>query len=166
MVMSLLILNGVDTFSIISLVFGTGGIGYAIISKILDRKKYAQEVRDASAQADLKGDEFWKKRYDVLQQEVESKNAWWKERYDTLYTEYQHERKLSNDIIVSFRSELNDMRTSYEEQRELEKQKYGQLLEQYHSLEEESQKREREHKQKILQLEEMIAKYEIRLNKI
>lgn len=153
-----------NTFSIISLLFGTGGIGFAIISKILDRRKYEQEVRDASAEADMKGDEFWKKRYDVLNNEVQNKDTWWKARYDTLYSEYQNERKLSNEIIVSFRSELNEMRNDYEKQRELEKQKYGQLLEQYHSLEEESQKREKEYKLKISQLEDMIEKYDQKLN--
>ena len=34
----------------------------------------------------------------------ESKDGWWKARYDTLYSEYQNERKLSNDIIVSFQN--------------------------------------------------------------
>lgn len=151
-------------FALVSLLFGTGGIGYAVISKVLDRKKYAQEVRDASAEADIKGDEFWKKRYDVLQQEVESKDTWWKARYETLYTEHQNERKLSNDIIICFRTELSQMRGEYEKQRELERQKYNQLLEQYHNFEEESQKREVEYKLRISQLEEMISKYEKRLN--
>jgi len=153
-----------NAFAIISLLFGTGGIGFAVISRILDRRKYEQEVRDASAEADMKGDEFWKKRYDVLNNEVQNKDTWWKARYDTLYSEYQNERKLSNEIIVSFRSELNEMRNDYEKQRELEKQKYGQLLEQYHSLEEESQRREKEYKQKISQLEDMIEKYDQKLN--
>jgi len=153
-----------NAFAIISLLFGTGGVGFAFISRILDRRKYEQEVRDASAEADMKGDEFWKKRYDVLNNEVQDKDTWWKARYDTLYSEYQNERKLSNEIIVSFRSELNEMRTDYEKQRELEKQKYGQLLEQYHSLEEGSQKREKEYKQKISQLEDMIENYDQKLN--
>jgi hypothetical protein len=153
-----------NAFAIISLLFGTGGIGYAIVSRALDRKKYEQEVRDASAEADIKGDEFWKKRYDVLQREVETKDGWWKARYDTLYTEYQNERKLSNDIIVSFRTELSEMRNDYEKQREIERQKYSQLLEQYRGFEEESQRRETEYKQRISQLEDMVSKYEKRLN--
>lgn len=153
-----------NAFAIISLLFGTGGIGYAIVSRALDRKKYEQEVRDASAEADIKGDEFWKKRYDVLQHEVESKDGWWKARYDTLYSEYQNERKLSNDIIVSFRTELSEMRNDYEKQREIERQKYSQLLEQYRGFEEESQRREIEYKQRISQLEDMVSKYEKRLN--
>lgn len=152
-----------NLFGVISLLFGTGGIGFAVISKILDRKKYEQEVRTASAEADMKGDDFWKKRYDVLQKEVENKDSWWKERYDTLYNEYQNERKLSNEIVKSFRTELNEMRSDYDKQRELEKMKYDKLMEQYRSFEEESQKREHEYKQRISQLENLVASYEQRL---
>ena len=154
-----------NTFGIISLVFGAGGIGYAVVARMLDRKKYEQEVRDAQAEADIKGDEFWKKRYDVLQQEVNNKDVWWKERYDTLYKEFQNERSLSNEIVKSFRTELNEMRTDYESHRELEKQKYDKLMEQYRSFEEDSQKREHEYKQRISQLEELVAKYEQRLER-
>lgn len=153
-----------NAFALISFLFGTGGVGYAIVSRALDKKKYDQEVRDVSAEADIKGDEFWKRRYDVLQKEVESKDTWWKERYDTLYVEYQSERKLSNEVIVCFRTELNQMRGEYEKQRESEKQKYNQLLESYHVFEEESKKREIEYKFRISQLEEMISKYEKKLN--
>lgn len=152
-----------NLFGLISLLFGSGGIGFAVISKILDRKKYEQEVRTASAEADMKGDDFWKKRYDVLQKEVENKDSWWKERYDTLYNEYQNERKLSNEIVKSFRTELNEMRSDYDKQRELEKMKYDKLMEQYRSFEEESQKREHEYKQRISQLENLVASYEQRL---
>jgi hypothetical protein len=153
-----------NTLVVISIFFGSGSIVYAIVSKILYKKKYEQEVRDISAEADIKGDEFWKKRYDVLQQEVETKDNWWRARYDTLYVEYQNERKLSNEIIVSFRSELTEIRNEYEKQRCIERQKYEQLLEQYHSLEEESEKREKEYKQKIYQLEDILLKYEQKLN--
>lgn len=149
--------------SIIGILFGAGGIGYAIIARILDRKKYAQEVRSAQADADLKGDDFWKKRYDVLQSEVESKDVWWKERYDTLYNEFQQERQLNNEMVKSFRTELNEMRNDYERQRELDKQKYNQLLEQYRKFEEDAQIQENEYKQRISQLEELVAKYEKRL---
>lgn len=135
-----------------------------MVSKFLERKKYEQEIREVSAGADLKGDEFWKNRYDVLDNEVKSKNAWWKERYDALYNEYSNERKLSNDIIISFRAELKEMRDEYERARELEKQKYSQLLEQYHILEQESQVRELEYKNKISQLEQLITNYEKKLN--
>lgn len=152
-----------NLFGLISLLFGAGGIGYAVISKILDRKKYEQEVRNATAEADIKGDDFWKKRYDVLQKEVENKDSWWKERYDTLYNEYQNERKLSNEIVKSFRTELNEMRSDYDKQRELEKMKYDKLMEQYRCFEEESQKREHEYKQRISQLENLVASYEQRL---
>lgn len=150
---------------LISLLFGVGGIGYAFIARILDRKKYEQEVRNAAAEADIKGDDFWKKRYDVLQQEVDNKDSWWKERYDTLYNEYQNERKLSNEIVKTFRTELNEMRDDYDKQRELEKMKYDKLLEQYRALEEESQQRENEYKQRIQQLENLVSTYEQRLKK-
>lgn len=150
--------------NIVSLIFGTGGIGYAIIARILDKRKYAQEVREATAQADIKGDEFWKQRYDVLQKEVQSKDDWWKERYDSLYAEYQNERKLSNEIVKSFRNELEEMRSDYENQRELERAKYDKLMEQYRMFEEESQKRETEYKQRITQLEKIVESYEQRLS--
>lgn len=149
--------------NIISLIFGTGGIGYAIVARILDKRKYAQEVREATAQADIKGDEFWKQRYDVLQKEVQSKDDWWKERYDSLYAEYQNERKLSNEIVKSFRNELEEMRSDYENQRELERAKYDKLMEQYRLFEEESQKRETEYKQRITQLEKIVEGYEQKL---
>ena len=152
-----------NLFGIISLLFGAGGIGYAVVSRVLDRKKYAQEVRVSQADADIKEDDFWKKRYDVLQAEVDNKDSWWKERYDALYAEYQNERKLSNEIVKSFRTELNEMRADYEKQRELEKMKYDKLMEQYRSFEEESQKRETEYKQRISQLEQLVESYEKRL---
>lgn len=152
-----------NLFGIISLLFGAGGIGYAVVSRVLDRKKYAQEVRASQADADIKEDDFWKKRYDVLQAEVDNKDSWWKERYDALYAEYQNERKLSNEIVKSFRTELNEMRADYEKQRELEKMKYDKLMEQYRSFEEESQKRETEYKQRISQLEQLVESYEKRL---
>ena len=154
-----------NVLTIISLLFGAGGIGFAIVSKILDRKKYEQEVRNISAEADIKSDEFWKNRYNILQKELESKDNWWKNRYDTLYVEYQNERKLSNEIIVTFRAELAEIRQSYEEQRKIEREKYKQLLEQYKSLEEDSKKREAEYKRRINQLELTIIEYEQRLNK-
>ena len=76
--------------SLISVLFGTGGICAAIITRVLDRRKYNQEVRKDTAEADIKGDEFWKQRYDVLQKEVDNKDTWWKERYDALYKEYEN----------------------------------------------------------------------------
>ena len=60
-----------NLFGLISLLFGAGGIGFAVISKILDRKKYEQEVRTASAEADMKGDDFWKKRFEEESQKRE-----------------------------------------------------------------------------------------------
>lgn len=154
-----------NIINIIISLFGVGSIGYVVISRMLDHKKYNQEVRNIQAEADIKGDEFWKKRYDILQKEVENKDGWWKERYNTLYQEYQNERNLSNEIVKSFRTELNEMRNDYENQRELEKRKYDKLMEQYHSFEEDSQKKELEYKQRISQLEELVEKYEKRLER-
>lgn len=148
---------------IISLIFGASGIGAAVVTRILNKKKYEQEIANAQVEVDAKEDDFWKKRYDVLQAEVDNKDSWWKERYDALYAEYQNERKLSNEIVKSFRSELNEMRNDYEKQRELEKMKYDKLMEQYRSFEEESQQREREYKARISQLETLVEGYEKRL---
>ena len=149
--------------TIISIFFGTGGVVYAVVSRILDRKKYDQEVRGATAEADMKGEEFWKQRYDVLQKEVENKDTWWKVRYDSLYQEYENERHLTNEIINSFRNELNEMRNDYEKQREIERQKYDKLMEQYRAFEEESSVKEHEYRNRISALEELVTKYEKRL---
>ena len=149
--------------TIISIFFGAGGVVYAVVSRILDRKKYDQEVRGATAEADMKGEEFWKQRYDVLQKEVENKDTWWKVRYDSLYHEYENERHLTNEIINSFRNELNEMRNDYEKQREIERQKYDKLMEQYRAFEEESSVKEHEYRDRISALEELVTKYEKRL---
>lgn len=153
-----------NLISILSVLFGTGGIGYAIIARLLDKRKYKQEVREATANADIKGDEFWKQRYDVLQKEVKDKDDWWKARYDTLYQEYQNERKLSNEIVKSFRTELEEMRADYDKQRELERMKYEDLMKRYKEFEDESQRREKEYKERISQLEKVIEGYEQRLS--
>lgn len=142
---------------IFSVLFGTGGIVYAIVTHFLNKKKYAQEVREASVDADIKGDTFWKQRYDVLQKEVDSKDNWWKERYDALYKEYQNERTLSNDILKSFRNELVEIREDYEHQKETERQRYEELRE-------ESIRKETEYKNRISQLEELVKGYEKRLS--
>lgn len=154
-----------NAVSIVSVLFGTGGIVYAIVTHFLDKKKYDQEVRKDAAEADIKGDEFWKQRYDVLQKEVENKDTWWKARYDALYKEYENERTLSNEIVRSFRTELNEMRNDYEKQRELERQKYDKLMEQYKTFQEESDKKEHEYKERINTLEQLVSKYEKRLEK-
>ena len=143
---------------LISVLFGAGGIVYAIVSHFLNKKKYNQEVREATADADIKGDTFWKQRYDVLQKEVESKDNWWKQRYDALYQEYQNERTLSNDILKSFRAELNEIREDYEQQKEAERKRYEELRE-------ESIRKETEYKNRISQLEELVKGYEKRLAK-
>lgn len=154
-----------NVVSIVSVLFGTGGIIYAVVTHFLDKKKYDQEVRKDAAEADIKGDEFWKQRYDVLQKEVENKDTWWKQRYDALYKEYENERTLSNEIVKSFRTELNEMRNDYEKQRELERQKYDKLMEQYKTFQEESEKKEHEYKERINTLEQLVSKYEKRLEK-
>lgn len=142
---------------IFSILFGTGGIVYAIVIHFLNKKKYVQEVREASVNADIKGDTFWKQRYDVLQKEVDSKDNWWKERYDALYKEYQNERTLSNDILKSFRDELAEIREDYERQKEAERQRYEELRV-------ESIRKETEYKNRITQLEELVKGYEKRLS--
>lgn len=149
--------------SVISVLFGTGGIITAIVTRVLDKRKREQEVRKDAAEADIKGDEFWKQRYDVLQREVDNKDTWWKERYDALYKEYQNERSLSNEMVKSFRAELNEMRNDYERQRETERAKYDKLMEQYRNFEEESERKEREYKERINTLEALVSKYEKRL---
>lgn len=155
-----------NTFNFFSLFFGVGGIGYAVVSKILDRKKYEQEVRTEKAQADFKGDEFWRSRYEILQAEVRNKDTWWKERYDNLYKEFQDERKLSNEIVKSFRNEVTELRKDYEKQREDDKQRYDKLLEEYKCLEEESNNKNKGYMNRINQLEEIISQYEKRLKAI
>ena len=142
---------------IFSILFGTGGIVYAIVTHFLNKKKQVQEVREASVNADIKGDTFWKQRYDVLQKEVDSKDNWWKERYDALYKEYQNERTLSNDILKSFRDELAEIREDYERQKEAERQRYEELRV-------ESIRKETEYKNRITQLEELVKGYEKRLS--
>ena len=43
------------------------------------------------------------------------------------------------------------------------REKYNKLMEQYHAFEEESEKKEREYKERISTLEELVSKYEKRL---
>ena len=151
--------------SIISLLFGTGGIGFAIISRILYHKKYDQEVRQAVADADLKSDAFWKSRYDVLNEEMKAKDDWWKNRYTNIYNELQNERQLSNEIIKSFRAELNEIREDYENQRLVDKKKYNELLEQYENYRKETRAQNEQSLKRINQLEELVSEYEHRLKK-
>lgn len=148
---------------IASILFGAGGIGFAIINKILDRKKYEQEVRHASADADIHTDAFWKSRYDVLNAEMQNKDTWWKERYDNLYQEFQNERQLSNEIIKNFRIELNEIREDYERQHDIDNQKYDALMQQYRNYQDEVERKNREQLQRICQLENLVSEYEKRL---
>lgn len=152
-----------NIFSIISLLFGTGGIGYALFSRILYHKKYLQEVREATVEADAKSDAFWKNRYDVLNEEMKSKDEWWKNRYANMYSELQNERQLSNEIIKSFRSELNEIRENYENQRNIDKKKYNELLAQYEKYQEETHVQNEAAIKRIGQLEDLVSEYERRL---
>lgn len=150
---------------ILSIVFGAGGIGFAIIDRVLNHRKYEQQVRTDAASADIHIDEFWKKRYDVLNQEMLNKDAWWKDRYDNLYNEFQDERKLSNEIINNFRQELNQIRKDYEKQKDIDKQKYDDLMRQYHDYQMEVERKNKEQMKRISQLEKLVTEYEKRLKK-
>ena len=147
-------------FPVISLLFGAGGIGYAIVARMLDRKKYEQEVRASQADADLKGEEFWKGRYDVLAAELDKKESWWKERYDNLYQEVQNERRLSNEMMTNFRNELNKIRDEYEAQRQADRDKYNRLMEEFRTQEREANQAAEEYKRRISDLEASITAYE------
>jgi len=150
--------------SVLSLVFGSGGILYGVITHFLTRKKYNQEVREAKAEADIKGDNFWKQRYDVLQNELNSRNNWWSERYDSLDKDFEEERRVNVELIKSFRTEINQMRQDYEKQRQAERQRYDELLKQYRDFEKESEIKESIYKDRIAKLEVLLSKYEKKHN--
>ena len=147
-------------FPVISLLFGVGSIGYAVVARMLDRKKYEQEVRASQADADLKGEEFWKGRYDVLAAELDKKESWWKERYDNLYQEVQNERRLSSEMMTNFRNELNKIRDEYEAQRQADRDKYNRLMEEFRTQEREANRAAEEYKRRISDLEASIVAYE------
>lgn len=148
---------------IFSVLFGVGSIGFAVIDRVLNRKKYEQQVRQDTATADIHVDEFWKNRYDVLESEMKNKDEWWKERYDNLYKEFQDERKLSNDIINNFRTELNQIREDCERQKEIDKLKYDELMSQYSNYQQEVERKNLEQIERINQLERLVADYENKL---
>jgi hypothetical protein len=150
---------------LVSVLFGAGGIGFAIITHLLDRKKYQQEVRQVSADADIRADEFWKNRYDVLNAEMQNKDTWWRERYDNLYQELQNERKLSNEIIKNFRAELNEIREDYEKQHSADNEKYEALMRKYKEYQDEVENKNREQMSRICQLENLVAEYEKKINR-
>ena len=131
-------------FPIISLLFGAGGIGYAVVARMLDRKKYAQEVRCSQA----------------LMNELDKKESWWKERYNNLYQEVQNERKLSNEMMTNFRNELNKIRDEYEAQRQADRDKYNRLMEEFRTQEREANKAAEDYKRRINELEASITAYE------
>lgn len=150
---------------IISILFGASGIGYAAIDRLLNKEKYNQQVRQDATTADMHADEFWKNRYDVLVTEMENKDTWWKDRYNKLYEEFQNERKLSNEIINNFRSELNQIREDYEKQKENDKQRYDELMLQYRSYQEDVERKSQEQLKRISQLEKLVTEYEKKLKK-
>lgn len=150
---------------ILSVFFGAGSIGYSMVSRFLYKRKYEQEVRSVSADVDIKSDEFWKKRYEVLENENKGRDEWWKQRYDNLYCEFQSERNLSNEIVKSFRSELNEIRHEYESQRENDKNRYNKLYDEYKLLEDESNKKATQQLGRISQLETIVIEYENRLKR-
>ena len=154
--------NLVEIFSI---TFGVGSIGYAIVSRILDRKKYNEEVKRISVDTDIQTDEFWKSRYNVLNEEMKNKDVWWKERYDNLYSEFQNERKLSNEIIKNFRIELNEIREDYERQHDIDSQRYKDLMQQYRNYQDEVERKNADQMARICQLEQLVSEYEKRLKK-
>lgn len=156
--------DNLNIYNIFSFLFGAGGIGYAIVTRLLDKKKYDEEVRSQAADTDIKTDEFWKNRYDVLNEEMKNKDNWWKERYDNLYEEMQNERKMSNEIIQNFRIELNQIRDDYETQRAADKRKYEDLKERYEALQEESERKVKTQLERIAQLEKLLNEYESRNN--
>lgn len=156
---------GEHIIEIISILFGAGGIGYAVVERMLNRKQYSQQVRQETASADIHIDEFWKNRYDVLMAEMQNKDTWWKDRYNKLYEEFQDERKLSNEIINNFRTELNQIREDYEKQKENDKQRYDELMVQYRNYQEEVERKGQEQIKRINQLERLVAEYEKKLKK-
>jgi len=148
-----------NVIALLGVLFGAGSVGYLLVSKIIDRKKFNQEVRTAASEADIKGDEFWKKRYDVLENENKQKDEWWQARYNNLSTELNSEKGLTNEIIRSFRNELNEIRKEYESQKEYEQKKYKKLREDYDRLEKESEEKINSQLKRISQLEDMIDDY-------
>lgn len=149
-----------NSASIILMLFGAGGIGYAILSRILDKKKYDQEVRLSEATADIKEEDFWKVRYDILKEENGSKDAWWKDRYNTLYQEFQEERLLNNEIVKKFRTELNEIKNDYNYQINEQRARYEKMMTEYREISEESYRKELEYKKRISTLENLVSQYE------
>lgn len=156
---------GEHLIEIISILCGAGGVGYAVVERMLNRKQYSQQVRQETASADIHIDEFWKNRYDVLMAEMQNKDTWWKDRYNKLYEEFQDERKLSNEIINNFRSELNQIREDYEKQKESDKQRYDALMLQYRNYQDEVERKSQEQIKRINQLEKLVTEYEKKLKK-
>ena len=111
--------------TILGVLLGSGGIVTAIVVHFLDIRKFNNEVKSGRIDLDIKSDDFWKKRYDILNKELQDKDTWWKERYDSLYGQLQNERNLSNDIVKTLRQELSEIKKDYEEQHTRDEEKYN-----------------------------------------
>jgi DNA repair exonuclease SbcCD ATPase subunit len=152
-----------NLITVFSVLFGSGSIAYLIINKLFSRAKYNQEVRKVEKEVDLQSDEFWKKRYEVLEKENKDKDAWWKERYENLYSELQTERGQNNEIFKNFREQLSEIRQDYENQIKSHKEKYNNLFKEYQNALQQSDEESRRFNNRINSLEEIIKAYEKKL---
>ena len=150
--------------TIFGVLLGSGGIITAIVTHFLDIRKFNNEVKSERIDLDIKSDDFWKKRYDILNKELHDKDTWWKERYDSLYGQLQNERNLSNDIVKTLRQELSEIKKDYEEQHTRDEEKYNVLVKQYEQFKKETAERNKVHMERINQLELLVDSYEQKIN--
>lgn len=139
--------------SLIGFLLGGSGVVYGVTMHLLNRRKNNAEASSTEKDVEAKGEAIWQTRYNAICQEMRERDGFWKERYDNLYEEYKEERSLNNEMIKSLRGELNNLRTDYENQRRLDKEKYDKLL--YESAEQ-----ERKYIARIDSLEQVISEYE------
>lgn len=150
--------------TILGVLLGSGGIVTAIVVHFLDIRKFNNEVKSGRIDLDIKSDDFWKKRYDILNKELQDKDTWWKERYDSLYGQLQNERNLSNDIVKTLRQELSEIKKDYEEQHTRDEEKYNVLVKQYEQFKQETAERNKVQMERINQLELLVDSYEQKIN--
>lgn len=150
--------------TILGVLLGSGGIVTAIVAHFLDIRKFNNEVKSGCIDLDIKSDDFWKKRYDILNKELHDKDTWWKERYDSLYGQLQNERNLSNDIVKTLRQELSEIKKDYEEQHTRDEEKYNVLVKQYEQFKQETAERNKVQMERINQLELLVDSYEQKIN--
>lgn len=150
--------------TIFGVLLGSGGIITAIVTHFLDIRKFNNEVKSGRIDLDIKSDDFWKKRYDILNKELQDKDTWWKERYDSLYGQLQNERNLSNDIVKTLRQELSEIKKDYEEQHTMDEEKYNALVKQYEQFKQETAERNKVQMERINQLELLVDSYEQKIN--